>query len=244
MARKGENKKLKRIAAPKAWKIPRKTSTWITKPKPGPHNLEASVPLNVLVRDMLGLAKTTKESKVIIKQGKIKVDGKVRKDLKFPVGFMDTISVPAINKYYRIVYDRLGKLITVEIDRNDANKKLVRVKNKTPVKGGKIQINLHDGRNILLEKTDIKTGDTLMIRVPDQKIEKTIRLEKGALAYIVGGGHTGELAKIEEIMKGTITRPPLVRLTGETEFLTSKENVFAVGKDKPEVGIGDVSWSQ
>ncbi len=245
MARKGENKKMKRIAAPKAWKIARKESKWIIKPRPGPHTLETSIPLGVLVRDILGLAKTAREAKVIIKQGKIKVDGKVRKDLKFPVGFMDTISVPGIDKYYRIVYDKLGRLGAIEIDRKEANKKLVRVVNKTAAKGRKIQINLHDGRNILVEKTDAKTGDSLLIRVPDQNIEKIIKLEEGSIAYIVGGGHTGEMAKVKEIVPGTITRPPLVKLVSdETEFLTDKQNVFVVGKEKPEVSIGDVKWSQ
>ena len=239
MAKKGGNKKLKRLAAPRTWKVPRKEGKWIIKPSPGPHSLENGIALGVLLRDMLGLAKTAKEARYIVKGGKVKIDGKVRKSLKFPVGFMDTVSIPTLDKYYRIVYDKLGRLDVVEIDRNEAGRKLVKVVNKTAVKGGKIQLNLHDGRNILTDDRTIKTGDSLLIKLPGQEIAEVIKLEKGNLAYIIGGQHTGELAEIVDVIPGTITRPPLVLLKkDDTELLTKKEYVFVVGKDKPVITIG------
>ena len=57
MAKRGGTKHLKRVAAPKAIFIhDRKSSIWLAKPSPGAHNKDLSMPLMVLVRDVLGLA--------------------------------------------------------------------------------------------------------------------------------------------------------------------------------------------
>ncbi len=238
MAKKGGNKKLKRLAAPKTWKISRKEGKWIVKPRPGPHSLETSIPLGVVIRDMLKLAKTMKEVRYILRNGKVKVDGKIRKDYKFPVGFMDTISIPTINKYYRVIYDKLGRIDIVEIPQSEANKKLVRINGKRLVRGGKIQLNLHDGRNILTDNSSLKPGDTLLISLPDQSIEETVKLEPGKLAYITGGSHSGELGSVVEVIPGTMTRPALVKLKNDdTEIVTRKDYVFVVGDENPKVTI-------
>ncbi len=240
MAKKGGNKKLKRLAAPKTWKISRKSAKWIIKPVPGPHSAEMSIPLGVLLRDILGLAKTAREAKYILKNGKVKVDGKVRKSLKFPVGFMDVVSIPTLDKYYRMIYDKLGRLTPLEISRNEASKKLVKVIKKTAVKGGKIQLNLHDDRNILTDNGDIKTGDSLVISVPNQSVGDILKMKEGNIAYVTGGQHIGELAQIVKIVPGTITRPPQILLKrGDEEFLTKKDYVFVVGGENPVLKIGD-----
>jgi len=48
---------LSTLAAPKSWPIKRKGIKWITRPKSGPHNLKSSLPLIVVLRDMLKLTK-------------------------------------------------------------------------------------------------------------------------------------------------------------------------------------------
>jgi len=45
--------------------------------------------------------------------------------------------------------------------KSDAEWKLCRIQNKTIVKGKKVQLNLHDGKNKLVEKDEYKTGDVL-----------------------------------------------------------------------------------
>jgi hypothetical protein len=45
----------------------------------------------MLLRDILKYATTGKEAKMIVKQGKVKVDGKTRFDERFPVGLMDVV---------------------------------------------------------------------------------------------------------------------------------------------------------
>jgi small subunit ribosomal protein S4e len=103
LGRKGERKHLKRKPAPRMWPIHRKEAVWTVKPKPGPHSLSSSLPLELTVRDILDLAKNGKEAKTIISHGKISVNGKVRRDEHFLVGLMDVISIADTKKSYRVL---------------------------------------------------------------------------------------------------------------------------------------------
>jgi len=235
------SKHLKRLAAPRAMPIPRKIAKFTLKPSPGPHPVDRSLPLGIIVRDILKLCDTGKEAKKIIKSGEILVDGRVRKDTKFPCGLMDVISIPKLKKSYRVLFNQRGKLTLVPIDEKDAGWKLCRVENKTTVKGGKTQLNLHDGRNILIDNDGYKTGDVIKLSLKDNKITDHYPMEKGILALITGGKHIGEIATIEEI---TITRSPkpnLVSLKGKKGiFSTIKDYVFPVGKEKPAINLPEV----
>jgi len=68
---------------------------WATKPSQGPHKLRECIPLNLVVKNKLKLALNSREAKLIIaaKDGNFAVDGKVRKDFKYPVGIMDVITI-------------------------------------------------------------------------------------------------------------------------------------------------------
>jgi small subunit ribosomal protein S4e len=228
---------LKRLKAPRTWRIERKVAKWTVKPSPGPHPIERSVPLLLVVRDFLKLADTGKEARKIIGAREILVDGKARRDYKFPCGLMDVISIPKINEHYRVLFDRRGVLRVVKIDEERAKWKLCRIENKTMVKGGKIQLNLHDGRNIIVEENSYKTGDVLKISLPEQEILEVIPMEKGYLAMITGGRHTGQIAKIEEVVVTRSPMPNIIKLEG---FSTIKPYVFPIGKDKPLVQLPGV----
>ena len=52
----GSSNHLKRLAMPRSWPLPRKTSIWVTRAAPGAHALELCMPLNVVVRDILEYA--------------------------------------------------------------------------------------------------------------------------------------------------------------------------------------------
>lgn len=225
---------LKRLKAPKTWRIERKVAKWTVKPSPGPHPVDRSIPLLIVVRDLLKLADTGREARKIIAAREILVDGRARRDYKFPCGFMDVISIPKMNEYYRVLFDSRGVLQLTKIDEERAKWKLCRIENKTMVKGGKIQLNLHDGRNIIVEGNEYKTGDVLRISVPEQEILEVIPMEKGNLAMIIGGKHTGQIAEIEEVI---ITRSPLPNIVKLKGFSTIKPYVFPIGKDKPLVQL-------
>ena len=81
-----------------------------------------------------------------------------------------------------------------------SGKKLCRIQGKSAGRGGRIQLNLHDGRNILVErKSQYKRGDSILIELPSQKIIRHFSLDKGNRAVIIAGRNTGIEGKIKDI---------------------------------------------
>ena len=230
---------MKRLTAPRSWPVPRKTSHWIAKPTAGPHGTEESMSLVVVLRDVLHLADTAKEVKHILRERQVLVDGRVVTDLKFAIGLMDVISLPRINAHYRMMLDRNGKFRLVKLAEGRETYKLCRIEGKTTVTGGKIQLNLHDGRNLLVAKDSYRVGDVLKIELPSQKILDAYKLAKGSTVVVIGGSHVGELAVIEEYIVKRTTAPNLVKF--KDGRLTVKHNVFVVGAKGPEVELPEAS---
>ncbi|HIP74175.1 MAG TPA: 30S ribosomal protein S4e [Euryarchaeota archaeon] len=237
----GGRRHLKRLAAPKSWKIMRKRrfGVWITNVIPGPHPKEHAVPLRVLVRDILGLADNAREADHIIRSGKVLVDGVVRRDPRFPVGLFDVVEIPQLEKTFRMILDDKGRLLPKEVPSEEKAHKLVRVERKTMVKGGKIQLGTHDGRSFLLDKADdIKPGDVLKISVPDQKILDVYHLREGNLVYVLSGRHAGTVGRINAVNKGDVIRERSVDLSVEgVTIQTAARNVFVVGRESPAITL-------
>lgn len=229
---------LKRIASPKSWPVSKKTNIWITKPNPGPHSGKQALPLGVLLRDILKLADNLREAKRILHEGNVLVDGIVRKDYKFPTGVFDVIQVPKVGTSYRILLDPKGRLMVNELDMENP-KKPCKILNKTTIKGARVQLNLHDGTNIIANN-DYKSNDTVILNIPDKSIDKHIKYEPGNMAVITGGTHSGQLASITDIKKVRSSRHNMVVLTRDdgTDFETIEDYVFVVGTDKPEFNLG------
>ena len=207
-------------------------------PKPGPHPKFYSIPLQIIVRDILKIAETAKEAMTIIRRGEILVDGKPRKDHGYPVGLFDTISIPKIKKYYRVVPNLHG-LILVEISEKTANKKICKIKNKTSLKG-KIQLNLYDGKNIFVTDKKYKTGDSVLLELPSLKILDYVPLATNSMGIVSKGRNAGKVGKIKEIIPGTIKKEPQVvcEIDGRKQKIL-KDMFFVVGKDKPLIEIGE-----
>ncbi len=229
------SKDMKRLTAPRSWPITRKTDHWVTKPSPGPHAIEGSVPVLLVMRDMLQLCSTANEAKGIIGEREVLVDGRKVKDHKLPVGLMDVVSVPKTGQHYRMLLDKKGKLALVRVPEGKEKWKLARIENKSTVGDGKLQLNLHDGRNILVDNGDYKTGDVLKIEVPSQKIIEVYRLAKGNIALIVGGSHAGEIEVIDDYVITRSSAPNIVKFKNGS--LTTKDNVFVVGSKAPEIEV-------
>ncbi len=228
----------KRLSAPKTYKVPRKVAKWVVKPSPGPHNKEA-IPLLIVIRDFLKLADTAREARRIIGAGEVLVDGVVRKDYKFPVGLFDVVTIPKLDKSYRILFDEKGRYVPKEIE--DADLKLYKIVNKTLVRGGKVQLNLFDGTNILASN-DYKTKDSLLLKIPEKEIVDHLKFEEGALVMITGGSHAGEIGRLKEYKVVRSSAPNLVTVEGEERDITTIEDyVFVIGKkdsDKPVIDLG------
>ncbi len=224
-------KHLKRLNMPNTWDVKKKGLTYIKRPLPGPHGFDHGQALSVVMRDMLGIAQTNKEVKNILHNHEVMVDGIKRTEVKFPVGLMDTITIPAIKESYRIILNKKGKLDSIKIDEKDAGLKVIRINGKTMSKKG-LQLNLADGKNVLADKTESKVGDSLLIEVPKNIIKDVLKLEKGSLVMITGGKYTGIIANVSDIKTKTMTCK-----TKDGEFETSKKYAYVVGKDKPMVKI-------
>ncbi|MEM3715204.1 MAG: 30S ribosomal protein S4e [Nitrososphaeria archaeon] len=193
---------LKREAAPFYWPILRKEYTWTIRPSPGPHPSKFSIPLLLIVRDMLKYAETYKESKKIIKRGLIKIDSKVRRDESFPVGLMDIVELMPTGEIYRVLPYSRYPLTLVKIPDTEKDIKIGKVINKQRIKHGKIQITLHDGRNILIDQssTDIpNTYDSLVIKLSTNEIIQRIPLALGSYGLAYAGRSVSKHGKIIEI---------------------------------------------
>ncbi|MBQ71222.1 MAG: 30S ribosomal protein S4e [Euryarchaeota archaeon] len=219
---------LKRLAMPRTWPLPRKTSIWVTRPTPGAHSLEHCMPVSLVIRDVLRLAKTTREVRFILHNELAKIDGRVVKDTRRGVGLMDVLSLGDV--HYRCVMDHNGRLRYRNISADDAGWKICRIEGKTTIKGGQTQLNLHDGRNIIVDDpTEYNTGDSLKLGLPDQKIIEHIRFGEGTRCYLIGGGHVGSTADVKEYIVKRSSMPNEVQFDG---FGTVTRNVFAIGDAK------------
>ena len=237
MAKKGEDKKLKRLAASKKRHILRKEYKWTIKGKPR-ISLQNSVPLGVVIRDMLGLAEVLKEVKFILHNNSVLVNGIRRKDYKFTVGLFDLVEFPEIKKRYRVVLDNRGRLKLREEDISKSPTKIVRIENKVCYKG-KIQLQFDDSHTCLFDQTELKIGDCLLVSLPEYKILEELRLEKGNIAYLTSGKHAGKLARIIDITKGGMRKHKEVVLEEKGEqFQTVLKNVYVVGKKEPVIALG------
>ncbi|MDR2944314.1 MAG: 30S ribosomal protein S4e [Methanosarcinales archaeon] len=229
----------KRMSMPTSWKVPKKTNKWITAASPGPHNKNSSLPLGVILRDMLKIVDNAKEAKQILLEKKVFIDGIARKSLKFPVGLYDVIAIPANNQYYRMLQDSKGRLYLNNIDEERAKFKVCKILNKTTVKGGKTQLNLHDGTNILASE-DYKTKDTIKISLPDKQILQKLEYKVGNFAMITGGRHSGMVGTIKEINIIKSSKNNVVTISGiDSEIETIENYVFVIGEDKPVIKLGE-----
>jgi len=198
-----------------------------------------------LVRNILGLVNTGSDAKRMIKSGDILVDGKSRKDHKYSAGLMDVISIPKMKNNYRITIDHKG-LKVIECPGKESKTKLVRIGDKTLIEKGNVQLNLHDGRNLIVQVKNpkkptedvYKTGDTLLIELPSQKILDHFKFEKGNYGLLTGGQNKCVFTKIKQTIETRSREPNKVICEKEgKEFEAIKDYVFIVGKTKPVITL-------
>jgi len=239
---------MKREASPKFWPIQRKKFSWAVKPNPGSHPINRCMPLALIVREMFGFAKTRREAKKIISQGSIMIDGKILRDDLFPAGLMDVISIHEIKKDYRVLPSKKG-LILHPISKDEAEFKLCRIENKSLLKNGNIQLNLHDGRNLLIRVRDsqkpeediYRAFDTLKISLNSREILEHIKMAEGMSAIFIGGDNIGKYGHITSIEKQPSQKRKDTLVTikdgeGET-YQTILNYVFVVGNEEPRISL-------
>ena len=227
---------MKRLTMPRSWPLPRKSSVWIQKPNPCGHPLDLCMPMGVILRDVLGVAQNRREAKKILHSKLVKVDGAIETDIGRGVGLMDVLTVGDVS--YKCVLDTNGKLRYRTIPAKQASTKICRVMGKTTIKGAKTQVHLHDGRNLLFnENPEYKTGDSLVISLPDQKVKSYHKFEEGSIAYLTGGNHIGELATVRS---QDIKRSSKANEVQFDDFGTISDYVFIISGES-DIPMGDNS---
>jgi small subunit ribosomal protein S4e len=251
MGKKGKTARMKRKPAPKFWPIHRKELPWIVKPSSGAHSQDNCVSLALVLRDMLGIAQTRREGKMILTQGKVLVDGKVVAKDDFPVGLMDVISMPDAGKYYRVMPSNKG-LVLSSISKEEAVFKLVRVEDKTTAKKG-VQIALHDGSNLFVKVADPKhpvevtynSFDILKMTFPEKQVVQSLKTKEGNLAVITGGKNIGKEGKIVEIEKTVAKKRRQALVVIEdgngARYQTILDFIFSIGETEPFIAVPEAS---
>jgi len=231
------SKKLKRQMSPLFWKINRKDKRFVITVRPGSHPKNNSIPSAVLLRDTLNIVTTLREAKSSIYGGKVKVDGVIQKSLHHSIGLMDVIELENANDIYRLVPKNGQTLFPIKINENEKSKKLVRVKSKTSISGGRTQLGFHDGRTVITD-TSVNVGDTCLLQIPEQKILDVIKFEKNSQVIIIKGTNAGRVGTINEIKEGTFTLPKRISLLIDDNTVEIPAHItMAIGKEKPIIQI-------
>ena len=184
------------------------------------HNLRSSIPLLVILRNIFKIAENRKEAKKILNSNKIKVNNKTTKEEKFPLSLFDILSID--DKNYRIVLKN-KKFGFAEISSKEAFEKIAKVIGKKIMKKARVQVNLSDGRNYIV-KEKIKTGDSAVIDLKENKIFKILKLEEGCKVMFIAGKRLGREGIAEKINEKNI-------VVNAGEKINAKlENLIVVGE--------------
>ncbi|VDN60483.1 unnamed protein product [Dracunculus medinensis] len=230
MAR-GPKRHLKRLAAPHHWMLDKLGGVFAPRPRCGPHKLRESLPLILFLRNRLKYALTYREAKLICKQRLIKVDGKVRTDMRFPAGFMDVIRIDKTNETFRLLYDAKGRYATHRITGAEGNFKLCKVVKKAVGPKGVPFIVTHDARTIRYPDPHIKVNDTVIIDISTGKVTDYVKFDQGNLCMVTGGHNMGRVGIVghREKHPGSFDIIHIKDIAGHS-FATRLSNVFIIGK--------------
>ena len=218
--------KSKRDMLPRVVKIPRKEYFWGVSATPGGHRKDQSLPMLHLLRDYLSVGDKEREISRILTKGLVQLDGKVIKEKRRGIGFMDVVSLPSIKKQYRIIYDKLGRLVPVAETEEGSKFKPRKVVNKVTIKGGKSMLVFHDGTNKVSD-LDIETGDVAVFDLSGNSIKNVIKLKEGMKVFLTGGNHVGSIATVKDVEVSRSSASNLVHT--EEGFATVEEYVFPTG---------------
>jgi small subunit ribosomal protein S4e len=202
---------LKRNEVPRNWPIARKGTKSIVVPG---HNKRNGIPVLILLRDILKLAKKRKEVERILREGKVKVNGKLIREDKFTMLLFDIMNVEG--KDYKLILENKKFKLQETKDRE----KTLKITGKKILSGGIVQIQLNDGRNLLV-KEKMKMGDSIVLNF-DGKITEKIELREGSKIVVISGSHIGEEGKVEKIDE------------------KSKIAIIVIQKEKVNLGLGRI----
>lgn len=222
---------LKRMNAPKTWPIERKATVFITRPKPGPHSMAMSMPLSILLIDVLDLARSARGVRFILNTQEVLVNGTKQRRPDASAGLFDIVSFPATKTNYRIVINKLNRLAAIPVAGKDAEVVPCKITSKTLLSSKRLQLGFHNGRTLLVQKDRYKVGGTVLLGL-DGKERAYFPFEQGAFVSVTGGKHVGQHGIVERLSNGEATVK-----TPEGEIETRVGNLFVLGKGTSEIKI-------
>lgn len=230
----------KRLAAPKAWPVDRKTETYTIKADAGPHG-EDGVPLVIVLRDVLDYVDSTREARYAVGSGTVRINGDRIRDESRPVGMFDILAFEEREEYYRVFPDEGGRLSLTPIDAEAAGSSLGRVINKQHVPGGDIQLTLHDGQTLVTDEPAYSPKDSLVIANEDNEVVAHFPYEEGALVTAVRGAHAGDVGEIVaiDVTAGSAANTVTVAGLDGTTFETIEEYVVVIDENFIDGGDGE-----
>lgn len=228
MAKTGERKQSKRLSAQKSIKLNKKDAVFVARTRPGPHKKKVAMPLITALRELAGAAANKREGKKILTKELVRVDRKTRRDPGYTIGLFDCITIG--KESYEALLDRKGRIVLEKLGK-ERTQKLCKITTKK-AKKGKIVLGTHDGRTLTVDKTNLKQGDSIILNLEKNAIDKEVPLEKGTKVFIAGGRHVGRQGKIKELIPGKHGIAPKIRFEDESgkTHETIKEYVYATEK--------------
>jgi small subunit ribosomal protein S4e len=175
--------------------ISRKGPKYVARPS---SHLSEAVPVVVAIRDMLKLAMTSKEVKIMINKKLLEINNRPVKDVRESIKIFNVLKA---DKNYTLSILPTHRYTLKETKTTD---RLCKIINKKLLKNNKIQLNLHDGSNVLSDKKEILVGDSITID-SKSKIKSHTKLKEGAKAFIIKGKYAGSEGKITKRENQKIT---------------------------------------
>ena len=188
---------IKRNNMGKFWPVPRKGTKYLAVPS---HNKAHAISLVIALRDVLKVVKNKKELKRMLNDKKIQINHKEIRETNYPLSLFDIITFTESKKNYKTILSKDKKLRFEEISGKESETKVFKILDKKIIPGNLVQFNLMHGKNIT-SKEKANVGDSMIISLKDNKIEKIVPLEKGREAFVTDGKHAGQIGKIEEIVE-------------------------------------------
>jgi len=149
------------------------------------------------------------------------------------------VSFPKLNKHFRVVPHKNG-LKLIEIDENEAKKKILKIVGKRSIKGNKFQLNMNDGKNLIVNENKYKTNASLLVELPSLKILDYVEMSVGNLALITSGQNSGKIGRIIEVKEGKFNvKPKLICEIGNRKVEVLKEHAVVVGREEPLIKVSE-----
>ncbi len=165
--------------------IPRKGTIYVAKPK---SYVYEGVSVIVAVRDILHIARTAREVNQMVHEKMLKLNGRTVRHAHESIKLLNILEA---GKKYVLTLLPTGRF---SFEETKATSRIAKVVGKKILRGKVMQINLHDGTNVL-SKEKIVVGDSLELDF-ENTVKKILPLEKGKEAFIESGRSIGLTGKI------------------------------------------------